>query len=337
MLGAHLLLELTRNQLPVRAIRRPASDLTTVRKIFAWYSEDPEKWLSRIEWVEGDLTDPESLFRLMKGADAVIHAAARVSFDPREKEEMIAGNVQTTALLTEVALELGITRFCHVSSIAALGEGEDEIPVTEELTWKNDRRRSAYSESKFQSEMEVWRAVEEGLPAVIVNPSVILGAGNWDKGSPALFKIAHDGMKFYTPGQTGFVSAQDVAAAIVLLIRSDRWDELKGRRYLLSAENLSYRSLFDQMARSVNRPSARFKASRWMVALAWRSSGLLAKFTGHAPALTRDTARSSFRKTLYDGSAITRAIHFQYTPIDETISALGKLYLADLTKTPQEK
>src|SRR5665647_475864 len=241
MLGAHLLLDLTRSGVKVRALKRKNSDLATVEKIFSWYTENSKELFQKIEWIEGDLLDRLSLKKAMDSADYVIHVAAKVSFLPSDRIAMLHENVEGTANLVDAALALKVKRFCHVSSIAALGDHDSGLPVNEEFSWKNDNRRSAYSESKFQAEMEVWRGVEEGLECVIVNPSVILGPGKWSSGSPRLFQTVAKGMKFYSSGCSGFVDVRDVSRAIVTLIQSEDWDTFKNQRYVLSAENISYR------------------------------------------------------------------------------------------------
>lgn len=332
MLGAHLLLDLTRSEVEVRALRRKNSDLSTVRKIFSWYCDEADRLFRQIEWVEGDLLDKTSLSEAINGADTIIHAAAKVSFDPRDRETMLYENVEGTANLVDLAIKFNIPRFCQVSSVAALGNQDFGIPVSEDLSWQNDDQRSAYSESKFQSEMEVWRGIEEGLQAVIVNPSVILGAGNWNSGSPRLFQTVRDGLKFYTTGSTGFVDARDVSKAIISLVQSGEWDSIKNQRYVLSAENHTYREIFDWIAEALNQPKPAFRANRLLLNIGWRASRLASRFTGKAPALTRDTARSSLKVTDYDGSRITGIIDFSYTPIEKTIGDIGEIFLGEQEK-----
>jgi nucleoside-diphosphate-sugar epimerase len=329
MLGSHLLLDLTRSGVKVHALKRKNSDLNIVRKIFSWYTSDPDLLFRQIEWVEGDLSDKDSLRKGMEGADAVVHAAAKISFNPGDHSAMLVENMEGTMILVDLALELNIPRFCHVSSIAALGSQDSGLPVDEAFSWKNDRHRSAYSESKFLSEMEVWRGVQVGLECVVVNPSVILGPGNWNSGSPRFFRTVAKGMKFYTSGSNGFVDVRDVSKAIIGLLFVQDWDSVKNQRYVISAENRPYREIFEMIAVALHRPIPGIRANRLLLQLGWRASWLVSRLTGANPDLTRETARTSQKIAAYDGSKITGTIDFSYTPIDQTIKDIGKIFLED--------
>jgi nucleoside-diphosphate-sugar epimerase len=332
MLGAHLLVDITKSGVKVRALKRKNSDMQLVRKIFSWYSDEAEQLFQQIEWIEGDLLDRASLREGMESTGLVIHAAARLSFDQRDRASMLYENTEGTKYLVDLAMELGIPRFCHVSSIAALGDTESGIQVNEDFSWKNDRKRSAYAESKFQSEMEVWRGVQEGLHCVIVNPSVILGPGNWNSGSPRFFQTIQDGLKFYPPGTNGFVDVRDVSKVILALVNSKEWEHVSSQRYVLSAENRSYRDVFGMIADALDQPVPTIRANRFLLTAGWRISGLTALLTGKRPSLTRDTARSSAKVSAYDGSKIRSVIPFDYTPLDQTIRNIGKIFREDHSK-----
>lgn len=329
MVGAHLLLDLAGSGKRVRALKRSQSDLSTVKKVFSWYASEPEELFSRIEWFEGELLDRFSLAEGMAGSSTVIHAAARVSFNPADDAAVLEENVEGTINMVTLAADLGVSRFCHVSSIAALGDREPGKLTDEEFSWKNDKSASSYSKSKFLAEMEVWRAVHEGLPCVVVNPSVILGPGDWRNGSPRFFTTVWEGLKFYPPGSTGFVGVRDVVRAIVALTDSHDWEGFKNQRFVLSAENLSYREVFSMIAGSLNRPAPTVRAGKMMLQAGWRIASLVSRLTGKEPALTRHTARSSASDSAFDGSKITRTLDFTYTPIADAIRTTGEIFLKD--------
>jgi nucleoside-diphosphate-sugar epimerase len=172
LVGAHLLYELTSAGLRVKALRRQQSNTAWVKKIFSYYTDKVDLLYSQIEWVEGDILDYFSLEEALKGVSKIYHCAALVSFHGDDNDIMLNNNVKGTGNLIDAAIHNKVRRFCHVSSIAALGKTQDGSQITEETYWTPSKRKSGYSFSKFFSEMEVWRGIEEGLDAVIVNPSI---------------------------------------------------------------------------------------------------------------------------------------------------------------------
>jgi len=329
MVGAHLIYDLVQKGEKVRALRRPGSSLQRIEKIFSFYCADYELFLQKIEWVEGDLLDKDGLRELLKGVDQIYHAAAIVSFDSHERDSIIHNNCEGTANLVDLALSMGIPRFCHVSSIAAIGSPPEGIEASEDHPWRNSRDHTAYSESKYLSEMEVWRAILQGLNAVIVNPSVIIGPGDWKSGSSLVFSKIWHGLKFYTNGGTGFVDVRDVTSAMQLLMANETWETVKNKRYILSAENLTFHQFFNQIADNlgVNRP--RILAGKRLLKIAWRLFALIRLLTGIKPAITRETARSACKLTFYNGSKICMTIGFKYTPIEVSIREVSMIFLKD--------
>ncbi|MCE4563790.1 NAD-dependent epimerase/dehydratase family protein [Maribellus sp. CM-23] len=329
LVGAHLLLELTRQGKKVRALKRETSNLQQVIKTFSCYVENPQQLFDRIEWVNADILDYYSLEPLLAGVTEVYHCAAIVSFRKKERQEMIHSNVEGTANLVNAALANGVKKICHVSSIAALGKAENGEPVTEETNWVPSKKMSAYSDSKFHSETEIWRGIEEGMDAVIVNPSIIFGPGNWESGSAKFFKTIWDGMKFYTKGTTGFVDVRDVVRAMVSSMAPENFEKCKNQRYLLNAENLSYQNVFFQIADALDKPRPSVFASDFMTGIAWRAATVGSLFTGKPAAITREVATGRNELHNYDGSKITRTLDFDYTPLSDTIRFTASCLLND--------
>ncbi len=284
--------------------------------------------VAAVDWIQGDLFDLVSLEKAMQGVDRVYHTAALVSFLPGERDALYRTNVYGTAEVVNCCLNLGVPRLVYVSSIAALGRDPLEPRVTEDSPWKDGPHNSAYSISKFRAENEVWRGMQEGLEVVVVNPSVILGPGDWTEGSNRLFRTVYKGLKFYSPGQTGFVDVRDVAAAMLLLDRRD----FTGRRYLLNAGNWPYRQLFEKIATAFGVSAPVWAPPRWLSELGWRVLGMVSLFRGKAPFITRETVRSAYNSFHYDGSRISRETGFVYRELDQTIAescAFMKKELAD--------
>ena len=314
LVGSHLLWHLLQKEERVRAIHRPGTDPGMVREVFDCY-DGPKDLFSRIEWFSADMLDLVSLDEAMEGISQVYHCAAMISFNPSERKSLINGNIEGTANIVNMCLEHDIEKLCHVSSVAALGSRPDKSPVTEDDLWKPSRKRSGYSVSKFHSEMEVWRGIAEGLNAVIVNPSVIIGPGNWKRGSARFFTAVQKGMKYYTGGITGFVDVRDVCRSMIALMEKD----ISGERFILNGEELSYRELFNMIADALESPRPAIHVSGRLAEAGWRLEWLRSKLTFSKPLLTRETARSSRRVSRFSNHKITRALGCRFIPVKDSV------------------
>ena len=315
LVGTHLLLELAKKHNRIRATHRSSSNLQAVSEAFSLYTEDPGKYLDRIEWIEADVTDFESLVRALDGVEYVYHTAAFVSFDPVDRHTMKQINVEGTANVVNACLESKVKKLCYVSSTAALGNAAAGELITENMTWTHSKARSAYSVSKYLSEMEVWRGMAEGLPVVIVNPSIIIGPGDWKRSSSYLFSAVWKGMSFYTEGVTGYVDIRDVVTAMIMLVDGDFHSE----RYTLSSENLSYRQVLGMIAISLKKRPPKIHATPFLISLAWRWNWLVSKISGKPRRITRETVRSSKRIALFSNEKIRQAIGMEFFPIEQSV------------------
>ena len=174
---------------------------------------------------------------------------------------------------------------------------------------------SNYAVTKYSAENEVWRGVEEGLNAVIVNPCVILGPGNWNESSLSIFKVIKKGLKFYTPGLNAFVDARDVAFAMAELSEQ----KIENERFLVTSENLYFKELFDLMAKAFNVKPPSTKVKPWMAGLAWRLEGLLHFLFGKKQNITKETARSSMNITKYSSQKLIDRIGIEFYSIEESV------------------
>lgn len=316
LLGTHVLAELTKRGHSIRALRRKNSDISNVEKVFAFYfGPEADSLLKKITWVEGDITDVVSLEKGMKGCDVVYHCAALVSFKRRDFKKLIKLNKEGTANVVNVCLSLNINHLCYVSSTAAVGRSSIKTMYDETNKWITDPDNSGYAISKYSAENEVWRGIEEGLNAVIVNPCVILGPGNWNESSLSIFKVIKKGLRFYTPGANAFVDARDVAFTLAELSERKIFNE----RFLVIGENLKYKTLFDKIATAFNVKGPSIIAKPWMAALVWRIEGVLAFLFGKKQNITRETARSSMNTVMYSNEKIKSRIGMEFHSMDEAI------------------
>ncbi|RYG47923.1 MAG: NAD-dependent epimerase/dehydratase family protein, partial [Chitinophagaceae bacterium] len=255
-LGSYIIKELIEKNYTVRAIRRSKS-------IPSYIDADI---LRKVEWVEGDILDVVSLGEAMQGIDTVIHSAAKVTFDKRDRRSMYQVNVEGTANVVNIALEEGIKRFVHISSVASIGRTADGGMVNEEKKWEESKVNTHYAKSKYQGELEVWRGLSEGLEGVIVNPSTILGYGDWNTSSCSIFKRIHEGFNWYTPGLNGFVDVEDASRAIVALMETD----ITEQRFIINGDNWLFKKLQDAIATSLSKKKPLREATPRLLDIGWR-------------------------------------------------------------------
>ncbi|MFA6151942.1 MAG: NAD-dependent epimerase/dehydratase family protein [Chitinophagaceae bacterium] len=310
-LGQHLVRRLALENVPVRALYHNNAPNESLQQ------------LPNVSWMQCDLLDIFELEEAFENITEVYHCAAKVSFEAADKYLIQKVNADSTANVVNAALEANVRKLVFVSSIATLGRGNLEKPLTEKDFWEESKNNTAYARSKYLSEMEVWRAMAEGLNAVIVNPAIILGAGKWDEGSARLMKVADGEFPFYTEGINGWVDVKDVVEAMVLLMKSDISEE----RFILSEGNHSYKEIFTLMANGLGKKPPHIKAPIWATGLLWRWNAFLKLFTGKSATVTKETTRTAQMKCFYNNEKLLSALPgFKYTLIEETIKEMTKMY-----------
>ncbi|MFI1745073.1 NAD-dependent epimerase/dehydratase family protein [Thalassobellus sediminis] len=323
LVGAHLLYKLAFNKEKVRAIYRSKHKLNHVKNVFSSYTTDYETLFNSIEWVEADILDIPSLSDAFKDITYVYHCAAFVSFEPDKYQILRRTNIEGTANIVNFCISNNIKKLCYVSSIATIGNTLNNAPITEKTEWNPEVDNSVYAITKYGAEMEVWRATQEGLNAVIVNPGVILGPGIWHYGSGSLFKKAHKGLKYYTSGTIGLVAIEDVTAIMIQLLKSDIVNE----RFILVAENWTYKQFLQTLAKSVNANMPKKTASKNLLKIAWKLDWLKSKVTGKRRQLTKQIAYSLCSETNYNSNKIKTTIDYTFKDINKSITEIGNLYL----------
>lgn len=323
LVGSHLLYKLISNGEKVRAIYRSEHKLNNVKKVFSCYTNDYTSLFESIEWVQGDILDIPSLNVAFSGVSYVYHCAALVSFEPDKYHLLRKTNIEGTANVVNLSISNTIKKLCYVSSIATIGTPNDIDVLTEKSAWNPEASNNVYAITKYGAEMEVWRAAQEGLHMVIVNPSVILGAGIWRYGSGNLFKKAHQGLKYYPSGSIGLVDVEDVVSVMIKLLKSD----IKNERFILVSECWSYKDFLQTMAASVAVTPPEKMAPQWLLQVAWRLDWLAHKLTGKRRQLTKHLAQALSTKKLYSNHKIKSQLNFEFKPVNKSITEIGRLYL----------
>lgn len=288
-------------------------------KIKALYRKNIPFHHINIEWIQGDILDPVLLDDCLTNVDEVYHCAAKVSFNPKNKKELFKTNVEGTANIVNACLNNNVKKLLHVSSVSALGRLRKNLTVDEAMQWSEETNNSVYGESKYLAEMEVWRGIAEGLNAVIINPTIILGAGDWSKGSSEIFKTVYKEFPYYSDGVTGFVDVEDVVSAMIELMKSN----ISSERFIINAENISYKDLFEMIAETFHKKPPHKKVTPLMASIIWRLEKARSSFTGKAPFITKETAAAALAKVYFNNNKLLKMLpSFKYTPIKISVERI---------------
>lgn len=329
LVGMHRLAWRLERNWPTVALHREGSDLTrTAEFLRAKLGLKFDEAWAALEWRQADLSSPMDLEDAMKGCDRVFHAAGRVSFKPGDEAMLKAVNQLGTAHVVNAALAVGVQRLFHISSVAALGRSQGidggQFRVTEGSDWAEGAGASPYGLSKHAAEMEVWRGMAEGLEVIVVNPTIILGEATYGESSGMVYQRAAQGRKYYPVGGNGFVGAEDVLSVCAALDKAADagQKDILGERFVVSAEDVSYRDLMGWIAEGLNVAAPTKPLAGWMLEMGWRLAAVLSWVTRRPPLLTKDLARNTRKRHGYDTSKLKRTLpEFAFTPIQEVVKA----------------
>ncbi|WP_250433256.1 NAD-dependent epimerase/dehydratase family protein [Hanstruepera flava] len=325
LVGSHLLYQLVQSSQNVRAIYRRQKKLDIVKRVFSYYSDNYLELYNKIQWVESDLLDIPKLTDAFKDVEYVYHCAAFVSFEPDKYHILRRTNIEGTANIVNLGISHNIKKLCYVSSIAALGESQENAKINEDTNWNPEADNSVYAITKYGAETEVWRGTQEGLPAVVVNPGVIIGEGIWSHGSGNIIKKVFNKLPFYTSGSIGCIDVQDVVNIMIQLQESNIINE----RYVLVAENTSYKSFLYTIAEKLNVEPPKKEAKPWLLAIGWRLDWLTHKILRKRRVLVKQMVASLYNKAVYDNSKIKQALNYRFIPLEESIDRVSKAFLTD--------
>lgn len=320
IVGTRLLYDLASSSELVYALKRPQSDIQTVRRVFRFLGDDG-RLFEKIKWLEGDVTDYFSLESAFQNVKSVIHAAALVSFNRKDRTRVFEVNVKGTENVVNACLNTGVQELGFVSSTAALGV-KKEGKIDEDTKWDTDQGASYYSISKHYAEREVWRGHSEGLNVAVVNPCIVVGPGNWNRSSGTLFKKIKEGLSYYTEGSNAFVAVEDVSAILLKLLEKKRF----GQRYLTIGENMSYKDFLQLVAVKMKVKQPYKRANKNLLKLAWLAESLRSLLMKDESRVTLDSVKSAVTKRSYSSQKIIDELGFSFTPIAEAIEKTALYY-----------
>lgn len=309
LVGSWIARELLAQNHQIIALKRPESDLSFIKDIE-----------NKIKWIIGDIFDVAILSEAIQQSEYIIHAAAFVSFAPKDRRQMYETNVEGTKNIVNIALEYPLKKFLFVSSIAALGRSKHIETITEENEWEDSPLNSFYAKTKFWAELEVWRGQAEGLNVAVINPSIVLGEADWHKSSTQLFQYAYQQKTFYPEGTINYVDVIDVAKITAQLLFSD----IKGEKFILNGGKTTYLDFLTQTSTLFNKKPPKKKIKKWIIALGWRLGAIYSFFTGKAPLITKETARSAQSDFSYSNEKVKNTFKFEFTPLTKTLERVCK-------------
>jgi nucleoside-diphosphate-sugar epimerase len=329
ILGSHVVLALLQSNREVTACMQKNSDLKKVEKLFAYYTSDHKNLFDKIKWVEADIRDIFSIEEVLTQDTNVYHCAGFVSFNPKDRKKLTAINETGTKNVVDACLQKGVKALCHVSSIGTIHNLDYTQTLTEEVFWKKSGKESDYAISKYNAEREVWRGIEEGLNAVIVNPGVILSPGFWDQSSSKIFDASFKGNRFYTNGFGAYIAATDVAQAMIRLVD----EKLFGERYILIENNYTFHTILSQIQTSFGKPVPGINASEALLNGARILEGIASFFTGKEQRITKALANSAFNKQLFSNKKIKNTLNIEFRPSHQVLQEICACYLLEKEKT----
>lgn len=313
ILGRVIVLELLKKGKNVRAAKRPTSNIKEVKHSYSFYTESADDFFNKIEWIDVDFNDINSLQDALKGVDEVYHCAAKVSFNPKDEKEMYHVNIKGTENLLFACEGSDVKKFLHVSSIAVLDGFNEKGELDEESDFNPKIEHSAYAISKHLSEMEVWRASAEGLNTIIINPGMILGSGNWNQSSGELFKTFEEN-NFTFSGGSCYVDVRDVAKIAVELMEKN----IFGERFILISENKRYTEIAGQIRKKLGLKEAKVLSGTVL------NFGRIANmfFGWLIPKLkmvTRSNIESVTSFSTVSNEKIKEKLNYQFVPVQESV------------------
>ena len=270
-----------------------------------------------IEWFKTGLLESENLVEVFSGADVVIHAAAMVSFNGSDDVKLYETNVIGTRNVVNACLASGVGKLIHVSSVAALGKYQDSIIVDESAPWTGGT--SGYGRSKYQAELEVFRAAEEGLRVSIINPSVILAPGDLTRSTGRIFKYILDGNLFYALGTGGFVDVRDVVRVVELLLDYNQ----SGERFILNGFSMTWKDFMQTLARGLGVRPPKFAIPRNAMMVVAGLEKMRSWILGTEPLITPTSIRLSSEVNDYKTLKISQLLNFKFTSQEDTLNWLS--------------
>jgi len=312
--GANLARALLERGARVRVLHRLTSRLDALERL-------------PVERVVGDILDPDSLCAAMQGCALVFHVAAVAQYWRNHADWVYRVNVEGTRNVVQAALQCGVERLVYTSSSAAIGPApRPDAPADETQYLPEALRWFVYGHSKLLAEQEVQHAVEQGLSAVIVNPTIVLGPGDLNFVSGSTIRAAVRGqLRILPPGGSNLVHVQDVVAGHIAAAERGR----TGERYILGGENLTHRRAAEIIAAVTGAPPPLLTLPAWSLPIVARLIDAFNAVTRtRDPLVTGDQVRLGAQYFYYNCSKAIRELGLPQTPFRQAVADAWHWYRA---------
>lgn len=311
-IGSHMMCHLAEKDIFPVAMYRHESNKNRVWKLFQFKFTDAKERYDKITWRKGDFRDFPSLDAVFEGISHVYHCAGYISLAQRDVKKLLEINEKGSAYLVDLCLSHSIKKLIYISSIAALGNDPSASIIDENTPWDKNTDKTPYAYSKYGGEMEVWRGMEEGLNAVIINPAIVLG-----KGSPIeiILQRFKKGLRWYTPGNKAFVNIQDVIMVMDELMHSN----IKGERFILVAENWTGKAVAQNILKAGNYNLNLISIPKGFFYFFWAVEYLIEFLGIRKRFLTSAMIKGQYQQKTINGEKIKSFINFGYSPISKLI------------------
>lgn len=328
LVGSHLTSILLQQNKKIIATIRKTSNLNVTKKILSYYFDNAEEYFNQIMWTEANLLNPAEIQEILENYNVqeIYHCAGLISFNEKRRQELIKTNVEITTNLVNACIDTPI-KFCYVSSIASLLNQFEHNNITEKTFWQAGKYEYSYALSKYLGECEVWRGIEEGINGVIVNPGIIVGAGNWNSGWGMLVKKAYKGIPFYTSGKTGYIAVEDLVNIMIQLMNKN----IFAQRFILIENNYTFKEILDELHLSLGKKPPKYKAHPWMLQLAGYAEQIYTILNPkYEPNFTKATIQGAFMQNQYNNNLIKTTLNYSFIPIKSYIHQVSQKYLKEI-------
>jgi dihydroflavonol-4-reductase len=312
-LGSHVARQLVARGDEVRVLLRASSTNRAIADL-------------SLEYVTGDLRDPASLDRAMKGVKRVFHVAGDYRLWARRSREIYDSNVGGTKNLLEAAKRAGIEQLIYTSTVATIAVDRPQLP-NESTDAKLEEMVGHYKRSKWMAEREALNAAKAGLPVMVAMPTTPVGPWDW-KPTPT-GKIILDFLNGKMPGyvETGlnFVGVEECAAGHLLVAEKGK----VGERYLLGGENLTLKAMLDILAKITGLRAPGLKIPHGLALGVAYANTVFSRLLGREPGIPIEGVKIARHMMFVDSSRAQRELGFQPGPVSAALERAVRWYEAN--------